>query len=180
MASAFEYPEVFGFPPFFTLQPVAETRERQLGMWVDLVVAFQRHHRRTIVKVAEAAAAPPFVNAGIGRSLGADGVRAVLDEICRRGLGSWRGAGRSECLTTWRTFGAWADALGAWAAESAKEGAVCTVYELRAGDETDGEAFHGVDAGVIVEAARVLEARGRAVLIPGENEDETGIKFIAK
>ena len=177
---AFEFPEYYSFPPMFTLQPVEETRAKQLGMWVELVLAFQRHHRRSSVRVAEAARAAPFANDAIGRALGEEGVRAVLDELERRGHGKWRGGSRAEFLTSYKTFEAWADLVLAWARNCGKEGTICTLYELHSGDEAEGEEFHGLDSGVLLEAVRVLEERGAAVLVHGSSEDETGVKFLRR
>lgn len=176
----FAFPEYYSFPPLFTLQPVEETRAKQLGMWAELVLSFQRHHNLSSIKVAEASRRAPFTNDAISRSLGEDGVRAVLDELERRGNGRWRGGKRDEFLTSLLSFGELADALLSWARDSGKEGSICTLFELTSGDETEGELFHGVDSAVMLEALRVLEARGPVVLVHGSSEDETGVKFLKR
>ena len=52
LAAPFKYPDVYHLPPFFTIQPVAATREKQLGMWCDLLARFVRHSRRQSFAVA--------------------------------------------------------------------------------------------------------------------------------
>ncbi len=52
LAAPFNYPDVYHLPPFFTIQPVAATREKQLGMWCDLLARFVRHSRRQSFAVA--------------------------------------------------------------------------------------------------------------------------------
>ncbi len=52
LAASFKYPDVYHLPPFFTIQPVAATREKQLGMWCDLLARFVRHSRRQSFAVA--------------------------------------------------------------------------------------------------------------------------------
>jgi ESCRT-II complex subunit VPS25 len=37
----FEFPQVWSFPPFFTLQPNEETKTKQTGMWIDIITRFQ-------------------------------------------------------------------------------------------------------------------------------------------
>eukprot|EP00953_Heterococcus_sp_UTEX-ZZ885_P016047 9047-Heterococcus_DN1.PRE.4 len=40
--SQFQVPEFYNFPPFFTLQPVLETREKQLKLWSDVVLGYHK------------------------------------------------------------------------------------------------------------------------------------------
>ena len=72
--AAFEFPPHFAYPPFFTLQPVEQTRARQLSMWTELVLAYCAHARLFVVD----ADAPPqelFANAALPRKLEPQGVR---------------------------------------------------------------------------------------------------------
>ena len=41
----FEFPDFYSYPPYFTLQPVKETREKQLASWRNLVVTYCRANR---------------------------------------------------------------------------------------------------------------------------------------
>ena len=49
------------------LQPVLATRKKQLKMWVEFVAAFQRHHRKSVVRVVDDAKSPLFFNEKIDR-----------------------------------------------------------------------------------------------------------------
>ena len=72
--AALESPPHFAYPPFFTLQPVEQTRARQLSMWTELVLAYCAHARLFVVD----ADAPPqelFANAALPRKLEPRGVR---------------------------------------------------------------------------------------------------------
>lgn len=76
--------------------------------------------------------------------------------------------------------------IAAWAHGAGLVGTVSTVYELRAGDETRREEFHGLDVQVVLRAIATLRARGVVVLIDKHDDgspvppDEVGIKFVAK
>ena len=35
-----KFPEFYNFPPFFTIQPVLETREKQLALWRQLILDY--------------------------------------------------------------------------------------------------------------------------------------------
>ena len=37
-----EKDDFYNFPPFFTLQPVAKTRAKQLNLWRDLILDYYR------------------------------------------------------------------------------------------------------------------------------------------
>lgn len=60
-ASGWEYPDYYNNPPFFTLQPVAETRQRQLSMWIDLIRDYCKAHKVFIMDPGH----PIFNNSGI-------------------------------------------------------------------------------------------------------------------
>ena len=38
------YPEFYNFPPFFTIQPVLATREKQLALWRELILNYHNHY----------------------------------------------------------------------------------------------------------------------------------------
>jgi ESCRT-II complex subunit VPS25 len=65
----FEWPEFYSFPPFFTLQPVEETRKKQLDMWVDLVVRWCKVVGLSEIHVSSADKLELFSNKAIGRAL---------------------------------------------------------------------------------------------------------------
>ncbi len=67
--ATFEWPEFYSFPPFFTLQPVEETRKKQLDMWVSLVVDWCRAVKLTEIHASEADKMEVFANKAIGRKL---------------------------------------------------------------------------------------------------------------
>ena len=62
-SGAFIWPEFWNFPPYFTLQPVPETQQKQKELWRELIVAYCRHHRIFFIDVEGSFA--PFVNPAI-------------------------------------------------------------------------------------------------------------------
>ena len=67
--SAFEWPEYYSFPPFFTLQTVPETREKQIDMWRDLITSWAQAQGIKNIQVGEAKNLPLFFNKDINRQL---------------------------------------------------------------------------------------------------------------
>lgn len=61
--SSFVWPEFWNFPPYFTLQPVPETQQKQKELWRSLIIAYCRHCRVFYVGMEDDF--PPFANASI-------------------------------------------------------------------------------------------------------------------
>jgi ESCRT-II complex subunit VPS25 len=191
--SKFTFPDHYNFPPFFTLQPVPETRTKQLNLWKDFVCAYVRHHRNFVIDVAGDASLPLFCNAALNRTLDADGRRAVLAYLVDEGYATWVGAGATEAassgsdvggdassgrvVATWLTFDTWASALFAYADDAAQLDSVFTIFELVAGNDTKTESFYGLDARVVLEACRRLECDGCCTIMDGSSPAETGVKL---
>jgi ESCRT-II complex subunit VPS25 len=60
-----ELPEFYHFPPFFTLQPVLETRRMQLKLWHDFVIRWHQV-REALTLVSQALVRPLYQFASAG------------------------------------------------------------------------------------------------------------------
>ncbi|KAK8734142.1 hypothetical protein OTU49_006037, partial [Cherax quadricarinatus] len=87
--TGFEWPWQYSFPPFFTLQPNADVRRTQLDAWCALVVSWGRNNNVSQIDVTEASSLPVFKNPSISRSLPADSIMVVLEELAKRGNLEW-------------------------------------------------------------------------------------------
>jgi ESCRT-II complex subunit VPS25 len=94
-AAAFQFPEFYSFPPFFTLQPVKATRAKQLNLWRDLILNWHKYHVEYIMTTANV---PLFCNAEIERTLSPEGQRAVIELLLESGHGEWEDATRQSRL----------------------------------------------------------------------------------
>jgi ESCRT-II complex subunit VPS25 len=108
------FPDCYSFPPFFTLQPVAETRAKQLVLWLDFLKSYQHHHKRPSLLFPRDFECELFCNKQIKRKLPIDGVHAVLDEAAAQGLGSWATPDRIEFSLSWRTCQEWGQLIFKW------------------------------------------------------------------
>ncbi|EDQ90799.1 uncharacterized protein MONBRDRAFT_15611 [Monosiga brevicollis MX1] len=174
-----EAPWEYSFPPFFTLQPNEETRRRQLATWADWVLAYTKRANINRLVVADAPQMELFSNRAIARSLNADGIRSVLDYLEQRGNLEWIDGGTS-CLLIWQSPARWAQLLYDWAVRTGNTDTVCTFYELREGESTESEPFHGIDAEMLRKAVAALQREHKAELIQmndAPNDLEDGIKF---
>ncbi|KAL3657719.1 hypothetical protein V7S43_017293 [Phytophthora oleae] len=199
----FSYPEYYDFPPFFTLQPVRATREKQLVLWQQLILEYHRAHD---LPLFQPLASTLFENVKISRNMATDGRMAVVEHLIRCGHGRWEDDTRTRCRIMWKKPVEWAveiyDFVGGivccveisaenltiggvlWcdylqAKEHGMLGNVFTVYELYAGEETLGTNIHGMEPWLLREALSVLEGEGKAAVIAGETCEEDGVKFLA-
>ena len=71
------------FPPFYTLQPHADTRRKQLDTWTRIVLDHCRANRLTSVNTDElaSAASGPFVNEEIKRRASGDLLNAIWEDL---------------------------------------------------------------------------------------------------
>ncbi|TYZ63531.1 hypothetical protein PybrP1_010171 [[Pythium] brassicae (nom. inval.)] len=172
----FAYPEYYDFPPFFTLQPVRATREKQLVLWKQLILEYHRTHNLPLFQPLASAL---FENVKISRKMAQEGRLAVAEYLIRCGNGSWEDDTRTRCRIMWKKPAEWAAEIYDFARERGMLGNVFTVYELYAGEETLGSSLHGMEPWLLREALAVLEAEGKAAIIAGETCEEDGVKFLS-
>ena len=155
------------FPPLYTLQPHAATREAQLNVWIDLLWRWCKAQNSWTVDVASC---DVFVNDAINRRLDEKGRREVAKAACR--------AGRGEMLDNGALFVLeqqpkdLARQLYDWAKATGRLGGVFTLAEL----EDDGP-LAGADARLRTAALDALEAADRCAVFTGATSAEAGVKF---
>lgn len=167
-------PEFFNFPPFFTLQPVQETREKQLALWRELIL---RYHTERKIKTLVVHDCPLWKNEAINRKLNRDEINTVLEDFCAHGHGEWLDEGKTNCRILWRKPEQLATDIYQWAEHNGYVGSVCTVYELHSGEDVNGMSFQGADEELLRRALSILENQGKCAIFQGDTSEEDGIKF---
>ncbi|KAJ5068514.1 vacuolar protein-sorting-associated protein [Anaeramoeba ignava] len=176
----FNFPSYYNLPPFFTIQPVQATREKQLKLWIDLVLAFTKHFKKYTIDIQEDSKSSLFNNEKINRNLNDEGIRLLLEELVKHGHGEWLDKSKASCRIIWRTFDEWGKMIYKWADKNGLVGQVCTVYEIREGDLAQEEEFYGLDYDTTIKALEALEKQNLAKIFKSENSDETGVKFFTQ
>lgn len=183
-STAFEWPWHYSFPPFFTLQPNEETRRKQLDAWCQLVLAHQKFLKKTSLDLKESADNDLFYNRQLKRRLNAEGILVVMEELRRRGNLEWISGGSRNCGPSsligvariiWRSTEEWANLVYQWARDTGHINSVCTLFELTDGEDTEDQAFHGLDKPVLMAALRYLEQHSQAEIIMFDGNE--GVKF---
>lgn len=169
-SSSFIPPLYYKFRPFFTLQPIAETRHKQLKLWRELILAYHEHHK--LYSMGLPSSFPLFRNEAIDRQLSQESIEAIVKSLLNSHEAEWEDeATRTNLLIFWRTPSALARDIGLWAVQKlTKFDCVIAIVEIYT-DELS--PFLGVDAALIRKALEILEEEGKCLII-----EDTGVKFV--
>jgi len=103
----------------------------------------------------------------------------VLDYVASCNNGAWMSDDRSLFAVSVINTSEIANAIYKWADKYGLIDNVSTLAEIGSGTESRGESFHGLPDAILYNALQRLEKAGRAVLLPGDNLQELGVKFLA-
>ncbi|KAJ8264608.1 hypothetical protein GJAV_G00151240 [Gymnothorax javanicus] len=166
---------VYNFPPFFTLQPNVDTRQKQLAAWCSLTLSYCRHRKLYTLDVMEAQESPVFNNKKIERKLSMEAIQVVFEELRKKGNLEWIDKNKTRCLIMWRRPEEWGKLIYQWVSGNGMVNSVFTLYELSNGDDTESEEFHGLEEWLLVRSLQTLQSDGKAELI--NMDDGKGVKF---
>uniref|UniRef100_A0A8V0ZPS9 Vacuolar protein-sorting-associated protein 25 n=1 Tax=Gallus gallus TaxID=9031 RepID=A0A8V0ZPS9_CHICK len=142
---SFSWPWQYSFPPFFTLQPNGETRQKQLAAWCALALAYSRRQRLPAMTLREAQDSPLFANRRLQRKLPPEAIQVVLEELRKNGNLEWLDKNKTSFLIMWRRPEEWGKLIYQWVSKNGLTNSVFTLYELISGDDTANEAFQRHD-----------------------------------
>ncbi|KAK8958375.1 Vacuolar protein sorting-associated protein 25 [Platanthera guangdongensis] len=103
----FRVPNFFNYPPYFTLQPIRETREKQVQLWKELILDYCRSQKVFIIGLEEEF--PLFSNPAIQRSLSHESREVFLSALVAEGRAEWIDKNHRKCLVLWLRIQDWAD-----------------------------------------------------------------------
>ncbi|KAG2499685.1 hypothetical protein HYH03_002620 [Edaphochlamys debaryana] len=175
-APGFTFPYFHNYPPYFTLQPVKETRDKQIALWGSLVLTYCQHTKTFILD--SQAPSPLFVNDAINRKLNTEARIAVLDDLVAQGRAEWLDKSKRQCLILWKRIDEWVAVLLDFVRTYGLSDSVMTLDELSSGDDVRGTDLYGLHHEVLQRMLRVLEAQGKVRTFKGETPGELGIKFV--
>ncbi|GBF97436.1 hypothetical protein Rsub_09602 [Raphidocelis subcapitata] len=175
-AAAWEWPFFYTYPPYFTVQPVQETWEKQCGLWCSLILAYCRHHKVYVLRPTDET--PLFHNKDIGRKLSPEAISRMLEVLVSKGSALWLDPQKQSCLVLWRKIEEWAQVVAGWASTYGVSDAVMLVEELSSGDDVRGTELQGLHREVLLRALKLLETQGKVRLFRGATPEEEGVKFL--
>ena len=175
----FKFPQRYrGFPPFFSLQLTASSRQAQLEEWSRLIQRYCRYYRIFQLSIVDFQDKDLFRNASLNKMLYPDDIKRVIDHMV-----STEGQQRAEWVTSakasawiwWRRPEEWANTIAGWVDETGQKGSVLTLYEIVEGDASVSQEFHGMDMEVLRKGLAVLAKQGKAQVFG--IDDQQGVKF---
>ncbi|KAJ4849315.1 Vacuolar protein-sorting-associated protein 25 [Turnera subulata] len=182
----FKLPHFFNYPPYFTLQPVRDTREKQVQLWKELILDYCRTQKVFVIALEEEF--PLFSNpvieiGGLRRlnydagSLSHEAREAFLSALVSEGRAEWLDKGHRKCLILWHRIQDWADIIIHFVKDNGLEDGVTTIEEIRSGIESRGTELHGIDRTILMRALKLLENKGKLAIFKGTSTDDEGVKF---
>jgi len=174
---AFKFPAIYDLPPFFTLQPVLNTRKQQLQLWGDLILDYSKAKKKYEYDVTEKNEL--FVNQKINRKLNPEAIRAIFEDLVDRGNAEWQDKEKRRITIYWRRPEEWGNLIYQWVDKSGKNNSVLTVYEIQQGEDTEKQEFHGLETKLLLKALKSLERQGKCQIFSGNQEDNLGVKFFS-
>ncbi|KAL5541047.1 hypothetical protein UlMin_042620 [Ulmus minor] len=171
----FKLPPFFNYPPYFTLQPVRDIREKQVQLWKELILEFCRFQKIFVIGLEEEF--PLFSNPAIERSLNHEAREAFLSALVSEGRAEWLDKGHRKCLILWHRIQEWAEIILNFVKDNGLEDSVMTVEEIRTGTESRGTELQDIDRTILVRALKILEQKGKLALFKGSSADDEGVKF---
>lgn len=94
-----QYPDFYNFPPFFTIQAVESTREKQLALWRELLL---RYHTELKIKTLIVHECPLWKNENIDRLLQPEEIQLVIQSLVDHGHGEWEDTSHTVVRILWR------------------------------------------------------------------------------
>lgn len=158
-----------------SLQPVRDTREKQIQLWKELILDYCRTQKIFVVGLDEDF--PLFSNPVIERSLSHEAREAFLSALVAEGRAEWLDKSHKKILILWHSIKDWADLIISFVKDNGLEDGVMTVEEIRSGVESRGTELHGMDRTILMRALKHLEHRGKLALFKGTSADDEGVKF---
>ncbi|GKA98960.1 vacuolar protein sorting-associated protein 25 [Tanacetum coccineum] len=158
------------------LQPVRETREKQIQLWKELILDYCRTQKIFVIGLEQDF--PLFSNPAIERSLNHEAREAFLSALVSDGRAEWMDKNRRQCLILWHRIKDWADLILNFVKENGLEDSVMTVDEIRTGIESRGTDIHGMDRTVLLRALKLLENKGKLAIFKGTSADDEGVNYL--
>ncbi|WVN87288.1 uncharacterized protein L203_102466 [Cryptococcus depauperatus CBS 7841] len=180
-SSGFEFPAIWSFPPFFTLQPNPSTLARQLEIWRSLLLAWARHERVFEVNADSTGkdVLQVFENREINRKFLPESIKTLLTEMTKNGEASPEPPKQdSRYLIYWRRPEEWGDIIHRWVMENGLNSSIMTFYEIVDGDLSHTTEFRKLPTSILRKALDTLVKRGRAQILEGRGEVGEGVRFL--
>ena len=115
-----------------SIQPVSETKEKQLRLWKDLIL---QYHMINKIFVCIPLNFPYFTNESINRKLSEHDIGVVFSYLVSEGNAEWEDSSHTRCRIMWKSSEVLAAEIYSWAVKLGFLDNIYTIFELTSGDE---------------------------------------------
>lgn len=130
------------FVSCFRIQPHAETRSKQIEAWQQLITEYLKTTKQSTIDVRESQNCPLFNNVTINRKLSQESLLIILEEMGKTGRAAPVDKSKNVWEVYWHSLDEWGNMVYNWASSNGLNNTVCTLYEIREGDNTVGEGMY--------------------------------------
>ncbi|KAK6903534.1 hypothetical protein I203_107039 [Kwoniella mangroviensis CBS 8507] len=177
--SGFEFPAIWSFPPFFTLQPNPSTLNHQLELWRTLVLKWAKYERVFEVNVDSIEIPGVFENKRIKRRLLPSSMKRIFQEMMKNGEAAPDPPKQdTKYLIYWKKPEEWGDLVYTWVMDNGLNSSIMTFYEITDGDLSHTTEFYELPTSILRKALESLVKRGKAQLLEGKGEVGEGVRFL--
>ncbi|GBP12344.1 Vacuolar protein-sorting-associated protein 25 [Eumeta japonica] len=121
------------------IQPHTETKAKQLDAWQQLIVDYLKATKQSAIDIREIQSTPLFNNTSINRKLSQESILIILEDMAKKGKAAPVDKSKMVWEIYWHSLDEWGNMLYSWACNNGMNNAVCTIFELREGDNTVDE-----------------------------------------
>ena len=122
-------PPFYNFRPFYTLQPVMGTREKQLKLWRELILQYHSFHK--LYTMPDPYTFHLFRNESLERSLNKEGIKQVIDSLISENMAEWENKENPTTLIIMLTSpAALSSQLYDWANNTGNIDTMMTFYDI--------------------------------------------------
>jgi len=167
-------------PPFYTIQPHLETRNRQLKIWANLLIDYFQTNKMTESNIAELASDSNklFVNPLLKRRLPLEGIKLVCEQLANTKMIEWKTPEKQSFFVFYYNPHEIADLIMKWVNNNLKKGKLETLQWISTGEETEEtDKLYGMPIEILLKASKVLEETGKAQVFELEGR-EYAVKFL--
>ncbi|CAG8619920.1 3017_t:CDS:2 [Cetraspora pellucida] len=136
------------------LQTQPATRQTQITLWSEIILAYFMHHKLFRLELSESLNSELFDNKGIQRRLKLGTLQCIIDTMVKEGTAEWDSQSKKNVFNSGMT------------------NSILTVYEIAHGDITEGLEFHGLDQTILSKSLDILVKRGLAQLFQGTSTED--------
>ena len=116
----------------YSIQPVNETKEKQMKLWKELILQYHVANNSYIM-IPETF--PYFENKTIGRKLKIEHIHEIMNYLITQGNAEWEDASHTRCRIIWKSIEALSGEIYSWVCKNGYINNIFTLFELLSGEE---------------------------------------------